>query len=340
MNVANVWLIFSIKSLTFLPDLHPGESWFDSLTTRSPCWHCSYEFVRCGIHTESMASLLVATIPDQKTHSSRLVSSGGLLKGIQTPLRKVSCFMQFTWSVRLNSLLRTAGRPSPSSNNPPQRATHVGKTPSSTQGPFLSNNPSTRPAWIRVLARNGVSDPTPQETRVITSFQLSHRENVKLFTGSGKALLHQKHWLPFSYSTPYVKVWYKDELKSSMPISWKENPPETIATSGVYWPTRPSALLSTLARSAIAAAVVAAVLDDVTGGWGGGESLLFRRRAGRGHKRPFASTVEPQPRHRPLHSHDAADGRREETAEKTRTRKTGCLHRELCGRCNGCLHQN
>lgn len=180
MNVANVWLIFSIKSLTFLPDLHPGESWFDSLTTRSPCWHCSYEFVRCGIHTESVASLLVATIPDQKTHSSRLVSSGGLLKGIQTPLRKVSCFMQFTWSVRLNSLLRTAGRPSPSSNNPPQRATHVGKTPSSTQGPFLSNNPSTRPAWIRVLARNGVSDPTPQETRVITSFQLSHRENVKL----------------------------------------------------------------------------------------------------------------------------------------------------------------
>lgn len=53
-----------------------------------------------------------------KTHSSRLVSSGGLLKGIQTPLRKVSCFMQFTWSVRLNSLPRTAGRPSPSSNNP------------------------------------------------------------------------------------------------------------------------------------------------------------------------------------------------------------------------------
>lgn len=130
------------------------------------------------------------------------------------------------------------------------------------------------------------------------------------FTGSGKALLHQKHWLPFSYSTPYVKVWYKDELKSSMPISWKENPPETIATSGVYWPTRPSALLSTLARSAIAAAVVAAVLDDVTRGWGGGESLLFRRRAGRGHKRPFASTVEPQPRHRPLHSHDAADARK------------------------------
>lgn len=115
-----------------------------------------------------------------KTHSSRLVSSGGLLKGIQTPLRKVSCFMQFTWSVRLNSLLRTAGRPSPSSNNPPQQATHVEKTPSSTQGPFLSNNPSTRPAWIRVLARNGVSDPTPQDTRVITSFQLSHREIVKL----------------------------------------------------------------------------------------------------------------------------------------------------------------
>lgn len=113
-----------------------------------------------------------------KTHSSRLVSSGGLLKGIQTPLRKVSCFMQFTWSVPLNSLLKTAGRPSPPSNNPPQQATHDEKTPSSTQGPFLSNNPSTRPAWIRVLARKRVSGPTPQNTRVITSFQLSHRENV------------------------------------------------------------------------------------------------------------------------------------------------------------------
>lgn len=56
--------------------------------------------------------------------------------------------------------------------------------------------------------------------------------------------------------------------------------------------------LQTLAHSAVAAAVVAAVLDDVTRGWGGGESLLFRRRVGQGHERPFTSTVKPQPRHR------------------------------------------
>lgn len=275
-----------------------------------------------------------------KTHSSRLVSSGGLLKGIQTPLRKVSCFMQFTWSVRLNSLPRTAGRPSPSSNNP------------SATGHTRRKNSQQHPGAVFVqqsLNKTSMNQSTGEERSLRSNttgdegdyfFSALSQGERQTFTGSGKALLHQKHWLPFSYSTPYVKVWYKDELKSSMPISWKENPPETIATSGVYWPTRPSALLSTLARSAIAAAVVAAVLDDVTRGWGGGESLLFRRRAGRGHKRPFASTVEPQPRHRPLHSHDAADGRREETAEKTRMRKTGCLHRELCGRCNGCLHQN
>lgn len=39
-------------------------------------------------------------------------------------------------------------------------------------------------------------------------------------------------------------------------------------------------------------------MDDVTRGWGGGESLLFRRRVGQGHERPFTSTVKPQPRHR------------------------------------------
>lgn len=90
----------------------------------------------------------------------------------------------------------------------------------------------------------------------------------------------------------------KEEIQSSQPKRPNSKSPlETIATSGVYWPTSPSALLRSLAWSAVAAAVVAAVLDDVTYGWGEGESLLFRSRVEQGHERPFTSTVKPQPRH-------------------------------------------
>lgn len=115
------------------------------------------------------------------------------------------------------------------------------------------------------------------------------------------------------------------------PYPKRKSPPKPIATSGVYRPTRVSTLLHT---RPVAPAVVAAVLDDVTGGWGVGASLLFRRRVGRGHERPFHSETTATPP--PVHSHNAADSRQEETTEKTRIRKTGCLFCELCGRYYGC----
>lgn len=126
----------------------------------------------------------------QNTQSTRLVSSGRLLKGIQTPLRKVSCFV-YTWSVHLNSLLRTAGQLSPpSKNSSPAGHTHR-KLPASPRGRFYPTIP--QPEYWR--GRGRVSDPTPQDTRVITSFQLSGRVDYTL-TGSGERyflLLHQKH---------------------------------------------------------------------------------------------------------------------------------------------------
>lgn len=76
------------------------------------------------------------------------------------------------------------------------------------------------------------------------------------------------------------------------------------------------------------------MLDDVTRGWGVGASLLFRRRVGRGHERPFHSETTAAPP--PVHSHDAADSGQEETTEKTRIRKTGCLLCDYCGRYYGC----
>lgn len=78
------------------------------------------------------------------------------------------------------------------------------------------------------------------------------------------------------------------------------------------------------------------MLDDVTRGWGGGESLLFRRRVGQGHERPFTSTAKPQ--RFTLTTLQTADTRKP-------PKKQGCGKKqdvftgELCGRCDGCLHQ-